>query len=98
MTDEAFNHGLAAFLDDMSPEAVKKKVPRISETALKKLMIEYQEVFSAACRCVRNGLEDHKTEVILRDEVAAIDERVSPANATMLYAIARTSAWRDGYS
>lgn len=99
MTDEAFNRGLAAYLDDgYSSDAVKKVLPRLTKAALAKLVIEYRDIFSAACQRVRNDLEDRKAEIDTRDAVAAIDKRLSPANATTLYAIARTSAWRDGYN
>lgn len=99
MTDAAFNRGLAAFLDDGgSSDAVIKAFPKLPEAALKKLVAEYRDIFSAACRCVINYLEERKTEDVTRDAVAEIDKRVSAKNATLLYAVARTSAWRDGYS
>ena len=95
MTDAAFNKGFAAYLGGMNAEAVRKSLPKLSKAETTKLVREYSELFSAGCQCVRNMLEDRKTEVDIRDAVDAIDARISAENATTLYAIARTSAWRD---
>jgi hypothetical protein len=99
MTDEKFNVALAAYLEGAtSADELKKILPRVGKPALAKLVIEYRDIVSAACRCVINQLEDRKSEIEGRDAVGAIDARVCSQNAASLYSMARVSAWRDGYN
>jgi hypothetical protein len=69
----------------------------MTKAAMTKLIAEYTAIRSAASACVIDQLERHQSEAAGRDAIAAIDPRVSPDNASMLYTQARVWAARDGY-
>jgi hypothetical protein len=78
-------------------ERISKAVPGLSRTEIEKLLVEFSNLQSAACRIVEEQVEKHRTEEDGRRQVAELDERLSAKNASLLYHQARYSGWRDGF-
>ena len=100
---DAFNIALGVFLEwgpaqqDDIRDRISKAVPGLARTELKKLLAEFANLRSAACRIVEDQVEKHQTEEDGRRQVAELDARISAENASLLYHQARYSAWRDGF-
>ena len=100
---DRFNLALGVFLR-WGPEQcidlhtrLAKADPNLTPPEMKKLVAQFEELVSASCRIVEEQVEKHQTEEDGRSRVAALDNRMSAVNASLLYHQARYSAWRDGY-
>jgi hypothetical protein len=74
-----------------------KAIPRLTPSEMKKLVAQFEKLRSASSRIVEEQVEKHQAEEDGRSRVAALDNRMSAVNASLLYQQARYSAWRDGY-
>ena len=100
---DPFNRALGVFLEWGPAQQtdvrvrIAKAVRGLRPAEIKKLLAEFDTLVSAACRIVEEEVEKHQGEDVGRSRVAALDPRISPVNASLLYHQARYSAWRDGY-
>jgi len=100
---DPFNRALAVFLEwgpAMSvpvEQRIKKVLPRATKKEIGEMVKRVTEIQFAASAIVIDQLERKALEEEGRNQVAAIDARLSSENAATLYTQSRISAWRDGY-
>src|SRR4030095_1866698 len=96
---DPFNRALGIFMEwgpaQATPvrERIAKAIPELRPREVRKILYEFDALVSASCRIGEEQVERHQAEEDGRNRVAALDPRVSAANATLLYHQARYSAW-----